>query len=75
VTFTGMTALGGSNQLDVINIPIGRNGVVEGSTNLVNWSFVQNVNTNSATQSIFVAQPADPQYFYRLRFPFAWTWP
>jgi len=32
------------------------------------------VNSTTLTQSIFVPA-SDPMRFYRLRFPFAWTWP
>ena len=74
VRIDGITAAGESNQLDVVNLPVGRHGVVEGSANFVNWATALNLNTNSATQSIFI--PAnEPVQFYRLRFPFAWTWP
>jgi len=72
-----VTWLNGSNRLDVANIPVGRNGSVEGRTNLVlgSWTVVTNFNSTSAAQAIFV--PASgPRWFYRLRFPsFAWSWP
>ena len=74
--FSKLTSLNGSNRLDVANIPIGLNGYVEGRTNLVsgNWTSLTNFNSTSATQAIFV--PASgPRRFYRLRFPFAWSWP
>jgi phospholipase/lecithinase/hemolysin len=79
--FTEIAAVGESNRLDVLNVPVGRRGFVEGSTNFVNWSTnfagLTNaivVNTNLATQSVFV--PASgPMQFYRMTFPFVWTWP
>jgi hypothetical protein len=72
--FTSGVAAGGSNQFNVINVPIGLNGFVEGSTNLTSWLPVQNFTSTNATQSITV--PANgPRQFYRLRFPFAWSWP
>ena len=74
VQITGITSLGASNQLDVINVPAGRSGVVEATTNFVNWSFAGNVNTNFVSQSIFLPVAGDQQ-FYRLRFPFSWVWP
>jgi phospholipase/lecithinase/hemolysin len=73
---TNFTVLTGSNRLDVASLPIGLNGFVDGSTNLVlaNWVAQTNFNSTNATQSIFV--PASgPVWFYRLRFPFAWSWP
>ncbi len=71
-----LTVLNGSNRLDVANIPIGLNGLVIGSTNLLlgNWTTVTNFNSTNATQSVFVT-PSGPVQFYRLSFPFAWTWP
>jgi phospholipase/lecithinase/hemolysin len=103
---TKLTVLNGSNKLDVANIPIGLNGFVDGSTNLLlSWTSVQGFNSTNVTQSIFVPSPqltflpggsggiggsinpgsppgtgpTIPVYyeaqFYRLRFPYAWTWP
>ena len=76
VRISQITALNGANRLDVANIPIGRGGFVEGHTNLVvgGWTTVQNINSTNTPQTIFV--PASgPLQFYRLRFPFAWSWP
>ncbi len=73
---TNLTVLNGSNQLDVASLPIGLNGFVDGSTNLAlgNWTTVTNVVSTNATQAVFV--PASgPMQFYRLRFPYAWSWP
>jgi phospholipase/lecithinase/hemolysin len=74
VQISKITRLGGSNRLDMANIPIGRDGFVDGSTNLVAWASEANVNSTNATQTIFVSD-SDPLRFYRLRFPFAWFWP
>jgi len=73
---TDLALLDGSNRLDIANIPIGLDGFVDGNSNLVSgsWTPVTNFNTTSATQAIFVPTPG-PQQFYRLRFPFAWSWP
>jgi phospholipase/lecithinase/hemolysin len=73
---TNLTVLDGSNLLGVASLPIGLNGFVDGTTNLVpvNWTTVTNFNSTNATQTIFV--PASgPMQFYRLRFPFTWFWP
>jgi phospholipase/lecithinase/hemolysin len=109
VQVSQITALNGSNQMVVANMPVGLNGFVDATTNMTqpSWTVVQNINSTSTTQSVFVAQlpttnvsgafagggsvvkPADsgpgllggppPNYialeFYRLRFPYAWTWP
>jgi phospholipase/lecithinase/hemolysin len=63
-----------SNQLSMTELPVGRNGVVEISTNFVNWSTAANVTTTNLNQSILVNAPGE-HGFYRLRFPFLWTWP
>jgi len=74
VRISQITPFPGSNRLDAVNIPIGRNGVVMESTNLANWVSDQNFNSTNSTQSIFV--PANNMTsFYRLQFPFVWTWP
>jgi len=77
VRISQITSLNGSNQLDVINVPIGQNGFVDGSTNLVpvNWTTVTNFNSTNTTQTVFVPASDSPQMFYRLRFPYTWTWP
>ena len=66
-----LTALNHSNRLDVVSLPVGLSGFVDGRTNLVvgSWASVTNFNCTSATQTIFV--PASgPQQYYRLRFPY-----
>ena len=76
VRITNLTLLNGSNRLDVANIPIGLNGLVDGNTNVVftNWVTQANFNSTNATQTIFVP-PSGTPWFYRLRFPYAWSWP
>ena len=103
VKISQLTVLSGSNRLDVANMPVGLNGIVLGSTNLVlgNWTTVTNFNSTNTTQSVFILTagslqsslrfspndvPNPPggggsnfvvgvQQYYRLSFPFAWTWP
>jgi len=71
-----ITALNGSNRLDMANVPVGLNGLVLGRTNfaLGNWTTNATFNSTNTTQPVFVT-PAGPQGFYRLKFPFSWTWP
>jgi phospholipase/lecithinase/hemolysin len=64
----------GSNQLTVASVPIGLNGFVDMSTNLLNWSQLQSVSSTNATQNLFLPVASERQ-FYRLRFPFRWVWP
>ena len=76
VRISQITAFNGSNQLDMANVPIGQNGLVLGRTNLVlgNWTTNVTFVSSNATQSVFV--PASgPQWFYRLKFLYSWTWP
>ena len=69
-----ITSIGTSNQLDMTSLPVGRNGVVEISTNFLNWSTAATVTTTNLNQTVLVNAPGD-QGFYRLRFPFLWSWP
>ena len=76
VRISQLTAFNGSNRLDMANVPIGQNGLVIGRTNLVlgNWTTNATFVSSNATQSVYV--PASgPQWFYRLKFPYSWTWP
>jgi phospholipase/lecithinase/hemolysin len=82
VRISKITAFNGSNRLDMANVPIGQNGLVIGRTNLIlgNWTtntLSNNTNTfnsTNTTQSVFV--PASgPVWFYRLSFPYSWSWP
>ena len=73
---TRITSQSGTNQLLLTNIPVGLNGVVLGSTSLVltNWTTVTNINSTNTVQPVFVPV-SGPMWFYRLTFPFSWTWP
>ena len=76
VRISQLTVLNGSNRLDMANVPIGQNGIVIGRTNLVlgNWKTNATFVSSNATQSVYI--PASgPQWFYRLKFPYSWTWP
>lgn len=66
----------GTNQLELANVPVGLNGVVLGSANLalMNWKAVANINSTNSVQPVFVPI-SGPMQFYRLNFPFTWTWP
>ncbi len=76
VRIQNIRRVNGSNQLDLVNVPIGRNGMLAGSTNLFDWpdTDTQAFNSTNATQMILVPS-SGPLEFYRLRFPFAWSWP
>jgi phospholipase/lecithinase/hemolysin len=76
VQISNFTALNGSNQLVVANVPIGQNGLVLGCTNLAmpNWTTNATFVSSSATQTVYVTN-SGPQWFYRLEFPYTWSWP
>jgi phospholipase/lecithinase/hemolysin len=74
VQFSKIASLGGSNRLDMTNVPVGLGGVVNGSTDLVGWTSVTNFSSTNSTQSVFVPV-AGPSQFYRLSFPLTWIWP
>jgi hypothetical protein len=71
---TNVASVGASNQLALVNVPVGRNGVVEFSTNFINWTTTANITSTNLNQSVLVNAPGD-HGFYRTRFPFLWTWP
>jgi phospholipase/lecithinase/hemolysin len=76
VQFTGIVQTGGSNQLDVMNMPIGMNGSVLCATNLTQTKWLTNSSFTGTmdSQSVFVSPNGSVQY-YRLYFPWQWTWP
>jgi len=55
-----ITALNGSNQLAVVNVPVGLNGFVDTATNMspASWASLQNITSTNTVQSVFVAQAA-----------------
>jgi phospholipase/lecithinase/hemolysin len=76
VQISQITSQNGTNRLNLANVPVGLSGIVLGSTNLAmtNWTTVTDINSTNSLQPVFV--PASgPMQFYRLNFPFSWTWP
>ena len=63
-----------SNQLSMADLPVGRDGVVEISTNFLSWATAATITTTNLNQSVLVNAPGE-HGFYRLRFPFLWSWP
>jgi phospholipase/lecithinase/hemolysin len=76
VQISQITSQNGTNQLTLTNVPVGLNGVVLGSTDLTqtNWSMVTNINSTNDVQPVFTPV-SGPMWFYRLNFPFSWSWP
>jgi hypothetical protein len=71
-----ITSQNGTNQLHLMNVPVGLNGIVLGSASLglTNWTTVTSVNSTNSVLPVFVPI-SSPMQFYRLNFPFSWTWP
>jgi len=65
VQINGLTQTNGSNRLDVVNMPVGLSGFLDGSTNLAqaNWTLVTNISSLNTAQSIFVSTPPLPAGF------------
>ena len=109
VSIGKLTVGNGINRLDLANVPVGLNGIVEGSPNwaLGGWTTVTNFASTGLAQSVFINAPPlppstpasgtggngsiDPNnpnnqgntyiaptnsaQYYRLHFPFSWSWP
>jgi len=77
VQISNITALNGSNRLDLVNIPVGQDGFVDGITNLTQtiWTTNKaNITSTNTSESVFISNNS-PTWFYRLRFPYSWHWP
>lgn len=66
----------GSNELDLANVPIGQNGLVLGcpDVSVPGWTTNASFISSNAMQTVCIPGNG-PQWFYRLSFPFSWTWP
>ncbi len=76
VKISDITTLNGSNRLDLLNVPVGQNGLVLGRADLGVGSWATNasfISTNTIQSVLFPA--TESQGFYRLIFPVVWTWP
>lgn len=65
VQIGGLTQINGSNRIDVVNMPVGLNGFLDGSTNLAgaNWTLATSFNSTATAQSIYVVTPPLPPGF------------
>ena len=52
----------------------GRGLFVDATADLLHWIPLQDVTSTNPVQSLLVSSSA-PLQFYRLRFPFSWSWP
>jgi len=73
---TGVTFSGASGQIQVANIPLGRNGIVQTSTNLQPpWTQVATIVEAVNTTKSVPLTGSGARSFYRVSFPVVWTWP
>jgi phospholipase/lecithinase/hemolysin len=76
VQFSGIAPVGASNQLNILNTPVGLNGTVLFATNLMqtNWLTNSTFTSLTVTQAVYVS-PTNSARFYQLKFPYQWTYP
>ncbi|OYV07058.1 MAG: hypothetical protein CFE26_03055 [Verrucomicrobiales bacterium VVV1] len=80
VKVNGISRSGNTSQLTIANIPLGRQGIVEGSSSLQPpWNqdvtFTQPFSAGGSTTGSVNATSTAPSRFYRVSFPVVWTWP
>lgn len=64
VRISGLVQINGSNRLDLVNVPVGMNGFLDGSTNLAAaWTPVANFSSTKTTASVMVITPPLPDNF------------
>ena len=76
VNLVGITPINTSNQLQLVNAPVGMNGTVLYLNDLAqtNWLTNSVFTVTNVAQTTFV-NPTNAQRFYSLKFPWQWTWP
>ena len=76
VSLADITPVNTSNQLQLVNAPVGMNGIVQFLSDLAqtNWQTNSFFTVSNVAQTVFV-NPTNSLRFYRLKFPWQWTWP
>lgn len=80
VKVNGISHSGSTTQITIANIPLGRQGIVEGSANLQPpWAqdatFTQPFSAGGSTTAPISVPCTASCRFYRVSFPVVWTWP
>ncbi len=80
VNVNSISRSGNTSQITIANIPLGRQGIVESSSNLQPpWNqdvtFMQPFSAGGSTTGSVNASSTAPSRFYRVSFPVVWTWP
>ncbi|NNC89869.1 MAG: hypothetical protein HKN82_15535 [Akkermansiaceae bacterium] len=65
---------GGNADLTVVNAPVGREGFVDSSPDVINFSEVSPI-LPTATSETFSVPATGDRRFYKVRFPVVWSWP
>jgi phospholipase/lecithinase/hemolysin len=75
-SITGITPVNTSNQLTLANAPVGMNGLVQFITDLsqTNWQTNSFFTVSNTAQTVFL-NPTNSMRFYRVKFPWQWSWP
>ena len=75
-SITCITPVNTSNQLTLASAPVGMKGTVEFITDLsqTNWQTNSVFTVSNTTQTVFV-NPTNSMRFYRVKFPWQWSWP
>ncbi len=75
-SITGITPVNTSNQLALASAPVGMKGNVEFITDLsqTNWQTNSFFTVSNTAQTVFV-NPTNSMRFYRVKFPWQWSWP
>ena len=76
VNLVDIVPVNSSNQLALVNAPVGMNGIVQFVNDIAqtNWLTNSVFTVSNLTQTTFVI-PTNSIRFYRLKFPWQWTWP
>lgn len=76
VSLASLTPVNTSNQLQLANAPVGMNGIVQfvNDIALTNWQTNSIFTVSNLAQTVFV-NPTNALRFYRVKFPWQWTWP
>ena len=65
VQICGLAQINGNDEVDMMNVPVGLNGYLEGCTNLTraSWTTVTNFTSLATAQSVFVPTPPLPPIY------------
>lgn len=69
-----LTVRAGQVRLDLVNLPVGREGYVVSRAVSGNWRAEAAIESRDTTQTILLPTRGRARY-YRLQFPFGWAWP